>query len=242
MPTDRISECSLWSKLPEGARPGGLRLTRRLVECCGFAPKAKVVDIGCGAGVTVEYLQDKCGLDPVGVDISEASLQKGRERSSGLPFIRAAGDALPFAGCSVHGVLAECSLSVMEDMGRVLDEIRRILVPGGKLAVTDLYLRDPLHEKKKPGCITGALTKAGLLHMIEAKGFRLLFWEDHTVLLKEFVAGFIMAHGSLEELQSCMPAQQAHAAKHLGYCLLVAEKLGVTENERPGDGRDGGTH
>ncbi|EGO65637.1 type 11 methyltransferase [Acetonema longum DSM 6540] len=239
MQTDRISEGSLWSRLPEGARPGGLKLTRRLVNCCGFAPNAKVTDIGCGIGATVEYLRDKCGLDPVGVDISEASLQKGRERSAGLLLVRAAGDALPFAGGSVQGVLAECSLSVMEDMGRVLDEIHRILVPGGKLAVTDLYLREP--DPAPPdaaadsGRIAGVLNQAGMLRLIEAKAFRLLLWEDHTVLLKEFVAGFIMAHGSLEELQSCMPAQGGRqnwpAARQLGYCLLVAEKstLEVTE-------------
>ena len=51
-------------------RPGGLDLTRRLAECCAFSCQSKIVDIGCGTGVTVEYLRSRYNVNAVGVDLS----------------------------------------------------------------------------------------------------------------------------------------------------------------------------
>ena len=41
----------------EGIRPGGLKLTEGAVEFCRFAPQSPILDIGCGNGATVHYLQ-----------------------------------------------------------------------------------------------------------------------------------------------------------------------------------------
>lgn len=217
-------------------RPGGLRLTWRLTESCVFARGAKVVDIGCGTGVTVEYLRDVCGLCATGVDISEVRLQQGMARSAGLPLIRADGEALPFASGSLDGVLAECSLSVMRDTGRVLAEMNRILVPGGKLAITDIYMREedgiiPAGDGRNTGCISGIRTYGELRRILEDKDFSLKVWEDQSACLKEYIACFIMEHGSVEALWRCVDMRQSpnmlsrQAMKRkLGYFLLVAEK------------------
>lgn len=230
---------------PEGVlRPGGLRLTQRLIEACAFARGAKVVDVGCGTGITVEYMHNMCGLCAAGVDSSEARLQQGRERTAGLRLMRAAGEALPFSDNSVHGVLAECSLSVMQDAGRVLAEMHRILVPGGKLAVTDLYIRPRDDAAPDAECISGIKNDRELTNLLEEKGFRIMLWEDQSACLKEFVARFIMEHGSAEALWQCIAKRQKDKAlspqaikSGLGYFLLVAEKCptetGETENMCP---------
>jgi len=159
-----VYESSFIAKFPGNfLRPGGLILTKRIVDYCTFVQGAKVVDVGCGAGFTVEYLRDLCSLDAVGVDLSETLLKQGKERVPDLPLLRAAGEKLPFADGSVAGVLAECSLSVVEDIGMVLAECSRILAPGGKLAITDLYIRDAgsiLLTGSRPGggCVCGVMT------------------------------------------------------------------------------------
>jgi ubiquinone/menaquinone biosynthesis C-methylase UbiE len=217
--------------MPEGVlHPGGLQLTKRLVNACAFSRGAKVVDVGCGTGFTVEYLHNECGLCAAGVDISEICLQRGRARTAGLRLTRADGEALPFTSNSVQGVLTECSLSVMGDTGRVLAEINRILVPGGKLAITDLYFRTAL-SAGYTAQTGGVKTNDELVKMLRERGFSVNIWEDQSAYLKEFVARFIMEHGSAETLWQCLALRQKDKQlsqqmlkRGLGYFLLVAEK------------------
>lgn len=216
-------------------RPGGLNLTRRIVDYCSFPHDGKIADIGCGTGVTVEYLRD-AGLDAVGIDVSKAALQRGIERAPDLPLIQAAGEALPFDNASMSGVLAECSLSVMQNAVRVLAECNRILMPGRKLALTDLYIRTK-GMSSPSNClagryISGVTTRDELQELLQESGFDILLWEDQSSYLKEFVAQYIMEHGSIEDLFQCVSTRIQHRQEDqsakLGYFLLVAEKRKTT--------------
>lgn len=233
--SDDYAQCVI-AKPPEGVlRPGGLRLTKQVIDTCAFARGAKVLDIGCGTGITVEYLCNIYDLCAVGIDISEERLQQGRTYNAGLRLIQAAGEALPFASNSIDGVLAECSLSVMQDTSRVLAEIERVLVPGGKLAVTDMYVR--MGSVLQASCAykgqkSGIRSYSELTSLLKGQGFRILAWEDQTAFLKEFVAMYIMEHGSAEALWQCMANRQqdkqlsSQALKSgLGYFSLIAEKF-----------------
>jgi SAM-dependent methyltransferase len=209
--------------------PGGLVLTQQVIAYCAFAAGAKVVDIGCGAGTTVEYLRTVCGLDAVGVDLSEARLEQGRTRSAGLPLLLAAGEQLPFADAAVDGVIAECSLSVMH-ADKVVAESSRILVDGGRLAITDVYVRNP--DDSLSACrLPGAGVGRDLTRLLAENEFQIIVWEDRSVLLPEFVASYIMEHGSLEDAWQCFAgnalrqsARQTMNRPRLGYFLLVAKK------------------
>lgn len=193
--------------------PGGLALTKKLIDYCNFTPGAKVLDVGCGAGTTVEYLSKCYELQAVGVDIAEARLQQGRERSPDLQLMLADGKMLPFADAYFDGVTAECSLSVMPNPAAVFAEISRILRPGGKLAITDVFLPDSDSS-------AGYLNYHHLVNMLRDTGFTLVVWEDHSNFLREFVASYIMTHGSLQELCQCIVIPKTK----VGYFLLVAEK------------------
>lgn len=210
-------------------RPGDLALTKQLAEFCAFPAKSRVVDVGCGTGITVEYLRDSWNLQTVGVDSSATRLQRGYNRSPELPLIQATGEELPFASCSVDGVFAECSLSVMQDVNRVLAEVQRILVPQGKLALSDLYVRQAddglaVNNDSWVGSSCGVMTEKILQQRLAKHGFKTLIWEDRSACLKEYVACFIMEHGSLEAL--CHDLPTIKSAK-LGYFWLVAEKSAV---------------
>lgn len=204
--------------------PGGLALTKRVFDYCAFIPGAKVIDVGCGAGMTVEYLQNVLGLHSIGVDLSEIRLAEGKKRSPGLQLVQASGEKLPFADASFDGGIAECSMSVMKDAGAVLAEISRVLVPGGKLAITDIYL--PTSDT-----LAGYMNAGQLKKMLEKRGFTIGIWEDQSACLREFVACYIMEHGSMEEFWRCVSIPK----KKLGYFLLVAEKRGNGRMEHFGE-------
>jgi ubiquinone/menaquinone biosynthesis C-methylase UbiE len=222
-----VFENSIFTKkINSVIRPGGLALTKHLADFCAFPVGGKVIDVGCGTGITVEYLCNKWKLQASGVDPSVMLLQQGKKRSPRLNMIQATGENLPFTSCSVDGVIAECSLSVMQDVGKVLAEISRTLVPQGKLAITDIYIRQPdnvlsLSSDSCVGSICSVMTKGVLKQLLEKNGFKTIIWEDQSACLKEFIACFIMEHGSLEELCHTLPTIKT---TKLGYFLLVAEK------------------
>lgn len=240
-PTGRVrvyEEGALRQVAGEAIRPGGLELTERAVALWDLAPGARVLDLGCGTGVSIEHLGSRRGMWAIGLDASALLLREGRERQAQLPLLQAAGERLPMASSSMDAVLAECTLSLMADLGQALAECHRVLRPRGLLAVTDLYARQPdgaaaLHRLPLCSCLSGALPPQELIGRLQAAGFELLLWEDHTAALCSLAAQLIMAHGSLDSFwRQMVPSGAAVAevgpaiaAARPGYFLLIARAL-----------------
>ncbi|HTG83025.1 MAG TPA: class I SAM-dependent methyltransferase, partial [Geobacteraceae bacterium] len=120
-------------------RPGGLTLTERGVAFCRFPSGARLLDVGCGAGATVEYLRSRYGFAAAGVDISRLLIAEGLVRDPALPLVEAEAEALPVEDGVLDGVLCECVLSLVGEPLRALREFRRVLRPGGHLILSDMY-------------------------------------------------------------------------------------------------------
>ena len=216
-------------------RPGGLALTARAVDYCAFAPGADLVDVGCGTGITVEFLRDTYGLNAIGVDPSAVILERGRQRNPDLPLLQGSGEQLPLAAGTMDGIVVECALSVMADKQKALAEFNRILVPGGRLIVTDLYARAAAANGAMglppTSCLAGMTTREDWFSELEDRGFAIELWEDHTPKLTEFVIRMIMEHGSLQPFWACecensdsQMIQDAVKEARPGYFLLVGKK------------------
>lgn len=218
-------------------RPGGFYLTDRAMQLCRVPAGVKVLDVGCGSGATVEYLQNVYRLQAMGIDPSESMLELGRQRKPDLPLLRAPGEDLPFNDDEMDGVLAECTLSLMTDLDRTLAEIHRVLKNDGWFAVNDVYAREPegiaeLRQIPAVTCLRGAMTRAELAEKLVAHGFEIVCWEDHTDLLKKLTVNLIMTHGSMARFwlraSSCtvdpQQAQRAMAKAKMGYFLSIARK------------------
>lgn len=221
----------------DAIRPGGFTLTDRALALCAFPPGARLLDVGCGVGATVEYLIDNHNLAAVGVDPSPLLLECGRQRRPDLPLFEAAGENLPFADREMDGILAECTLSVMENPDLALMEFQRVLKSGGLLVVTDVYARNPervadLRRLPLASCLTGALPGEEIVEKVRLKGFTVVLWEDHSELLAELAARLIMANGSLDAFwgkSACgtmdgREIQETIKKSRPGYFLLIASK------------------
>jgi len=161
--------------------PGGLPLTERAVELAGLARGARVLDLGCGDGVTAEHLERRFGLRATGIDVSAALICQGRERRPDLDLREGAAECLPLPDGGFEAVLAECVLSIVADPGAVVDECARVLRPGGLLLVNDLYRRaDP---------------DAARLLLLQ-RGFDVVVWEDHSTVLARLVWDLAGSRGS----------------------------------------------
>jgi ubiquinone/menaquinone biosynthesis C-methylase UbiE len=221
----------------QGVRPGGLKLTQRALDLAGLEPGSRFVDVGCGAGVTLEFIRSRCAYLAVGVDHSSAMLRFGNAQHSGLEFVQAQGESLPFGNGYADGLMAECVLSLMNYSDKALNEFCRVLKPRGKLLLTDVYARnddgmDRLDKLPFDCCMNGAIPKQGIIKIIERYGFQIELWEDHSELLKEFAVQLIFSYGSLNDFWGQVALdrgdrseiQKAISILKPGYYLLIATK------------------
>lgn len=134
-------------------------LRRRGIDVLGVSPRDRVLDIGCGTGRGLATLQTAVGPDGevVGIDIAARMCQLARDRlEANIPSAVVQGDAraLPFASDSFDAALASFTLELFaaDHQSVVLEEIHRVLAPGGRLCVvapttTASGLVAPLYER-----------------------------------------------------------------------------------------------
>jgi len=112
---------------------------RRLLERCGHARRepGRILDLGCGTGLAAADLKRQYRkAQVIGVDRSAAMLAQLKRRSSILrPLRGVCGDigALPFPRACADLLFANLAVPWAADRGRVFDEFRRLLRPGGLL-------------------------------------------------------------------------------------------------------------
>lgn len=184
--------------LGDSLHPGGLALTDEILAACALPRGARVLDVGCGAGVTVAHMRGPQGLAASGVDASAVLLAHGRRCESTLPLVQADGEHLPIGDGLLHAVIAECTLSLMPDVDVALAEFRRVLQPGGQLVLTDLYTRsgegaDRSRDQRPTSCLRGALSRAEIVTRLTGQGFELERWQDRSDALKVLAARLILA-------------------------------------------------
>ena len=215
-------------------RPGGLTLTDRAMDICRLAPDMRVLDVGCGCGVTVAHLRQRYGLRAIGMDLSRKLLAEADIALNRLPLIQGRGETLPISSESVTAVFCECVLSLMEDPEIALLEWRRVSASNGFLVLSDLYAREGGEEKQSSlpvrCCLSGAVGRQLLFQRVREAGFEIVRFEDHTYLLKQLAAQLVWTYGSMEAFWSQWGGgggkANASTSGRPGYYLLIARKKG----------------
>ncbi|WP_299207861.1 class I SAM-dependent methyltransferase [uncultured Tateyamaria sp.] len=100
-----------------------------------FAPRA-LLDLGCGEGRFCRLLADNVET-LVGLDPSKALLSRARELG-GAQFVHGRAEALPFERATFDMVVSYLSLLDIEGIEAALDEVRRVLRPGGRFLFANL--------------------------------------------------------------------------------------------------------
>lgn len=98
-----------------------------------------VLDLACGTGYATEAAAERAGAPGTaeGVDINPAMLEVARRKAMGRFAVhRAPADALPFADARFDIVICQQGLQFFPDPRAALDEVVRVLRPGGQFAAT----------------------------------------------------------------------------------------------------------
>jgi len=170
-----------------GQRPA----TIRLAELVGFTGKERVLDVGSGLGGPSRYLAWHYGCHVSGVDLTAefvrvAEMLTGLTRLVGRVDYRQ-GNALelPIEGESFDVVWSQNASMNIADRARLYGEMRRVLKPGGKLALQEVAAGPggpphyPVPWAREPR-ISFLFTPEATREQLEAAGFRVLVWQDTT--------------------------------------------------------------
>ncbi|HEX4943857.1 MAG TPA: class I SAM-dependent methyltransferase [Usitatibacteraceae bacterium] len=124
-----------------------LDLMRRLLPLAG----ARVADLGCGAADMARRLVEGglvASVSALEVDQVQHAKNLAGPRPAGLEFFLAGADAIPFRDANFDIALMFKSLHhvPVERLNAALAEIRRVLVPGGLLYVSEPVFAGPFNE------------------------------------------------------------------------------------------------
>ena len=97
----------------------------------------RVLDACCGTGDLAIAARSR-GADVVGLDFSDAMLERARVKSSEIEWIRGDVLALPFDDASFDAVTVGFGVRNVDDLDAGLRELRRVLRPGGRLGILEI--------------------------------------------------------------------------------------------------------
>jgi SAM-dependent methyltransferase len=223
--------------------PGGAAATARLLDRAGVDDGTRLLDIGCGAGDALVAARDR-GADAVGLDPAPVATRGGRT-------LRGTGTALPVRDGTVDVVLAECVLC-LTDLPAALEECRRVLAPGGRLALSDVVvdgttptLPSAIGEAL---CLTGARSREDLTAALGARGFAVDSVCDHRedlLTMRDRVRDRIDYEGLLglmgergrELRDGITTVENAVDEGRVSYVSVVARRPAEERPARPADER-----
>jgi len=144
----------------------------------------RVLDLGSGGGIDVLMSARRVGRSgfAYGVDMTDEMLALARANAAragagNVEFLKGEIEALPLPDRAVDVVISNCVINLSTDKPSVLAEMFRVLVPGGRIGITDVVAEDQLSPADRAaagsyvGCIAGALSRAEYLNGLAAAGF-----------------------------------------------------------------------
>src|SRR5262252_4715537 len=194
-------------------------------------PGEVVVDLGSGGGLDVFLAAAKVGPTgrAIGIDMTPEMIELARRNAakandgagySNVKFHLATIDNLPLADNSVDCVISNCVINLAPDKSAVFREIARVLKPGGRLAVSDIALKQSLPEELSQdlyayvGCISGAILIDEYKRQLIEAGF-----SDVQVIDS---ASDLNAYAKIENQSGCCEPAPAQIERQSACCTPAA--------------------
>ena len=113
------------------------RRWRRETARAAVSPGDRVLDTCCGTGdLAIACLAE--GGEVTGLDFSERMLERARAKSDQVEWMQGDALALPFEDGSFDAATVGFGVRNLEDLDRGLAELRRVVRPGGRLAILEI--------------------------------------------------------------------------------------------------------
>jgi SAM-dependent methyltransferase len=134
------------------------RVGEVLLDAVAAGPGTRLLDVGCGPGTITAAAADR-GAHAVGVDLAAGMLALGRARHPHLELLEADAESLPFPDDAFEALVGGFILNHLPAVETAVAEARRVLRPGGRMAVS---VWDRPDRNRLLGELTAAVGDAGV--------------------------------------------------------------------------------
>ncbi|MGH9737411.1 MAG: class I SAM-dependent methyltransferase [Candidatus Acidiferrales bacterium] len=236
-------------------RPGGLELTRQMIEALAIGPLDRVVEFAPGLGVTAQMVLRREPCAYCGVEREPAAAEHLRKQldSSRAKIVLAPAEQSGLPDCAATVVYGEAMLSMQtqEQKSRIIAEACRLLVPGGRYGIHEMCLlpddiSDALRREiqaamsKEIHVGVQPLTRGEWTNLFEQHGLKVTWSNETSMHLLEprrllqdegFAGAFRFAFNlatspTLRRRVLAMRRLFRRYEKHLGAISLVGQRVG----------------
>lgn len=219
-------------------------MTQQMIQRLEPAPGQRILDLGCGIGQPAFSLARTHDVDITGITVSQRQITRANETAKELGldervrFQYADATDLPFADESFDAAWFFESMIHMPDKARALHEAARVLRPGSRLVIADMF-HEPGLDWSAPHPVITAITLDAYPDLLKDAGFTPLTLEDVTphMLVPKPVRSALRAQmlehrdewvriaGEAVVNQFLDPEESTFYTPGLGYVLATARRI-----------------
>jgi arsenite methyltransferase len=154
-----------------------------------------VIDLGSGAGNDAFIARHETGEEGkvIGIDFTPAMLAKARRNAAvrgfaNVEFRQGDIENMPVENNTADVIVSNCVLNLVPNKNAVIEDIFRVLKPGGHFSISDIVLVGALPKaiqtaaEMYAGCVAGAIQKDAYLDLIKANGFNNITVQQEKVI------------------------------------------------------------
>ncbi len=175
-----------------------------------------VIDLGSGAGNDCFVARHETGESGkvIGVDFTPIMIKKARENAekmgyNNVEFRQGDIDNMPISDAIADAVVSNCVLNLVPNKQKVIQEIYRVLSPGGHFSISDIVLLGDLPEQLKQdaemyaGCIAGAIQRQDYLQLINDAGFKnITVQKEKTIQIPDDILSKYLSETQMEQFKT----------------------------------------
>lgn len=218
--------------------------TEKIIEILKKSGKSRIIDLGCGMGTTLlritkEY--DNADLY-IGLDFSDkmiehaknAAKQLSEDKKGKVGFFVANLSELPYLDGQFDFIYCECVLNLVADRKKAMNEIQRILAPGGIFVYTDFISYKPVPAEIREdltvisGCRAGSITMEENIQFMVDNSFEDIQKYDYSFEKKKRYRSLLKDNEEAQEVVDKFEKEKPFAAKFLedeiGYYVISGVK------------------
>lgn len=175
-----------------------------------------VIDLGSGAGNDCFVARHETGVTGkvIGVDFTPAMIKQARINADKLgynnvEFREGDIDDMPVSENVADVIVSNCVLNLVPNKSKVINEIYRVLKPGGHFSISDIVLVGGLPEGLRndaemyAGCVAGAIQKNDYLNHIKEAGFdNITIQKEKTISIPEDILSKYLSDAEIKDFVS----------------------------------------
>lgn len=218
--------------------------TEKILDILKVSGKKKILDLGCGMGTTLlrivkEYKDAELYM---GIDFSDKMIEQAKESAGSLDgderkkvgFFVAEVCELPYMDEQFDFILCECVLNLVSDRAKAMNELQRVLAPGGIFVYTDFISYKPVPTEIREdlsvvsGCRAGSITMEENIQYMEDNSFIDIEKFDYSYEKEKRYRNLLKEDAEAQEIVAKFEKEKVFAAefleKEIGYYVVKGIK------------------